>query len=83
MIRITRQNSSVVLKLGSIIQGAGEWTYTFSWNASGDDYAQLLVNQFNESLENRLKKIREDSYEQGWKDAKAKTRKQTWFGGYF
>lgn len=48
----------------------------------GKDYqAELLREALNENLNRHITKIKEEYYNQGWKDAKAKTKKRTWFGG--
>lgn len=43
--------------------------------------AELLKRQFQENLNRHLRNIKEDAYNAGWKDAKAKTKKRTSFWG--
>lgn len=43
--------------------------------------AELLTRALQENLNRHLTKIKEDAYNAGWKDAKAKTRKRTSFWG--
>ena len=45
--------------------------------------AELLYRQLNKTLREKLESIRREEYEKGWKDAKAKRAKQTWFSGKF
>jgi hypothetical protein len=52
--------------------------------SSTHDYqAELLKRQFQKKLSDELEAIRREAYNQGWKDAKAKTKKQTWFTGWW
>ena len=50
---------------------------------SHDYQAALLCRQLNENLGNKLEAIRQEAYTQGWKDAKAKCAKKTWFSRTF
>ena len=45
--------------------------------------AKLLANNLQKSLESALEKIRREEYLKGWKDAKAKRKKEDWFSRYF
>lgn len=42
-------------------------------------YAFLLRENLYRNMTNKLEAIRKEAYNQGWKDAKAKTRKRDWF----
>lgn len=55
----------------------------FYWECGTEWYSELLRKQLDERLWASLKKIREDAYNDGWKDAKAKKMRQTWFSGLF
>lgn len=44
---------------------------------------QLVMQEINESFNERTRKIRREAYNQGWKDAKSKTRKKKEFNSYF
>lgn len=55
----------------------------FYWNCGTEWYTELLRKQLDERLRASLQKIREDAYNDGWKDAKAKKMRRTWFSGLF
>lgn len=57
--------------------------FQFSWNCNDEVYADLLMRNFEEKLRSELRRIREESYLSGFSDAKAKRKKETYFGGYF
>lgn len=56
-----------------------ESRYVFSFDTGNADFAALLAENMNEKMRNDLEKIRRDTYEQGWKDAKAKKAKERYF----
>lgn len=54
--------------------------FLFNWQTNDPCYAELLKDQFSKEMERRLEKIRRESYELGWKEAKSKKcAKRTWF----
>ena len=53
------------------------------WNAIGTIQAEAMVEVIQTKMWDTLKTIRAKAYEQGWKDAKAKAQKETWFGGWW
>ena len=80
MIRIERRAEKVVL----IVNGKypiDELNFEFSWNASAEWSAKLLWANLYEYMEECLRKIRQDAYDKGWKDAKSHNAKQTGFSG--
>lgn len=83
MIQFNRKDSRVQVKVSIDIPRSGNWTYTLDRTESDVPSAQLIVNRMDDVLSNKLKQIREDAYNAGWKDAKAKTKKQDWFAGYW
>ncbi len=48
-----------------------------------EDEAEVMMRRYDEQLFDALQAIRQDAYDQGWKDAKAKRGKRTWFRGLF
>jgi hypothetical protein len=81
MIRISCKDKQVTLSLDTYLPALGQCTYTFFWECGQEDYADLLSQNFQTSLNNRIKDIRRSEYEKGWKDAKSKRRKEDWFAG--
>ncbi len=43
--------------------------------------AWALVARMQDQLDARMRTIRADAYARGWKDAKAKRARETWFSG--
>lgn len=83
MFQFDRKESECLLKVKISIPGAGDWTYTFSRHEEDVPDAQLTVNAMEDWMNEKLKAIREDSYNEGWKDAKAKKKKRDWFAGWW
>jgi hypothetical protein len=82
MFEIKRDGTDVKIIIDPVIPGAENWTYNTRIFMKEETCAQLLVNAINDRMRKCLKNIRNSSYEQGWKDAKAhKTGKETWFSG--
>lgn len=55
----------------------------FSWHTNCDITADVGAQLLEEGLKDKLKKIREEAYNQGWRDAKAKVKKEEWFSGWW
>ncbi len=49
------------------------------WDCGHDWFAEMLLRKLEEELSGTLRSMREDYYRQGWKDAKAKRSKRTFF----
>lgn len=81
MFTFERDGTSLKLQVEAKTYIAKRW-YSFSWQCTDEIYADLLVKNFQEHLSNRLQGIRRSAYEEGWKDAKAKKKKETWFAGW-
>ena len=80
MIEIDRDGSQVLVRL------TGEYpihnrTWTLRWDAGAVDYAILLCDHMGKRLWTCLEKIRKASYEAGYKDGRAKRRKEAYFDG--
>jgi hypothetical protein len=78
MLSFFRKENKVIVKLEHGIWGSDEH-FALEIGQSFEYQAQLLKDALNKNLQNNLERIRREAYNQGWKDAKAKTRKQTWF----
>lgn len=82
MIEITRDQKEVVLKVETGLEPKAN-VFLFKWNCNDECYATLLRDHMHERLNRKLAAIREEAYLQGWKDAKAKTAKKTWFSRWW
>ena len=78
MININKHGTTVKVSIetGLIASSSDVLLY---WECGNDVFAELLTNQLRKKLADRIQAIRQEEYEQGWKDAKAKKRKRTWF----
>lgn len=54
-------------------------TFSFGFDAGTEWAAQLLVDRLRDVLGGSMQKVRASAYEDGWKNAKGKRAKQTWF----
>jgi hypothetical protein len=80
MLSFWREESKVVVH---VQHGIFDNNVGFSLNIeSGQPYqAELLLRALRDNLEKRLIDIKKQAYEEGWKDAKAKKKKQIYFWG--
>ena len=80
MIKIFRNDKDVCLDFTvKVPTHTLVWDYHFTWACANDVYAGFLANAMENQLGDRLAAIRAEAYEQGWKDAKAKRHKASWF----
>ena len=61
------------------VPGPLNYNFHFAWYADQDYHAHLLVEDFNRRLDAAMREARATAYAEGWKDAKAKTKKQESF----
>lgn len=82
MITLISRDNKVIAQLncGGM---ASKWWYHFTCQRQDEAEALLLLDNLNKELERRVKQLCKDHYERGWKDAKAKRKKETWFRGWF
>jgi len=67
--------SKVRLALGTDLKSdTNLWLY---WNAQNDIAAEALARHLDGLYRVAIAAIRQEAYGEGWRDAKAKTRKQT------
>lgn len=64
-----------------IVVDSGIGKFTFIHECGQDYLASLMRDQYERHMQSEIKKIREQSYNQGWKDAKAKVAKERLFSG--
>lgn len=76
MIKIGRKESKVIVQVKHGIF-FGEEYFELEINQGSDYQAELLKRQLQDFMETKLQIIRRDAYLEGWKDAKAKTKKKT------
>ena len=80
MITFSRKGTEVLVdvKHGVFF---GEEYFRLEIHQAYEYQAELLLRQLDKNLSSQLERIRKEAYEQGFKDAKAKRAKQTWFSG--
>ena len=86
MIRIVRDNDAAKILVSTDLPYDCKATQTVELHFIGQTtkpwLAQLTVRHLRSLLRERMKDIRQAEYERGWKDAKGKRRKETWFRGH-
>jgi len=80
MIKFLRNEKTVKIEIEHGIFG-NENIFELDIHQSFDYQAELLRKQLNENMNRHLKQLKEKYYNEGWKHAKAKTRKRTSFFG--
>lgn len=83
MITFERNGTDVECKVDLKMPYWDTRVFHFKWGASSEVCSSLLTKHAETALSDRLKEIRKEAYNQGWKDAKAKTKKKEWFNGWF
>ena len=82
MITIKQDNTTVSIGIDHGLHSTGELKQIFvSFECGSRMYAELLTNQLNNKLHKLIVLVREEEYNKGWKDAKAKRVKSKWFAG--
>lgn len=80
MMNFSRKGTEVTAEIEANV-GVEKRFFTFTINLSDDVYAYMLRENFQTKMSRALQTIREEAYEQGWKAAKAKRARATWFSG--
>lgn len=84
MIGFKREGVGVKIEVCIPVPTYEDRVYTTTWNAGSEAYADFLTQAFRSELETKLRNIREEAYNRGWRDAKShNTPKDTWFSGRF
>lgn len=78
MIEFKREGTKVVITVES---GVMNYEFSFNHECNHDHFAVLMRDAYNKHMNEELRKVREQAYNKGWKDAKAKVKKETWFSG--
>lgn len=83
MFKFKRQGKQIRLEILPRISGAETWSFYFSREENDEPGAQLLLNAFETRMKEALKNTRQEFYDRGYKDGKAKRRKCDWIGGWW
>lgn len=81
MISFKRMDCSAVASIDILVPYYNERSFPMSFDCGNEAYAGLLVRAMVNRMEAKLKAIRDEAYEQGWKDAKSNKARSTWFSG--
>ncbi len=79
MINISRHEDKVKLTIEHGLSSHPNGSLLLYWNTGDAKYAELLSNKLQQKLWDTVEAVRKEEYERGWKDAKAKKAKTTWF----
>lgn len=79
MIRFTREGTAVRVTISLAVPNYESRDFWFDRETNAGAYAGLLSAEFQKQMHDSLEKIRRESYREGWKDAKAKKSKRTYF----
>lgn len=79
MIEFNREEKEVIVKCKTSVG----WSISARFDCESELYAILLRQELHSKLNNELCRIREESYNAGWKDAKSKAKKQIWFNRWW
>lgn len=82
MIEIKQNESELVVDLTAGYEAQSS-RFSLRFNVGTDWAASLLVWHLRRRLDAHIEATRKEAYAAGWKDAKAKTKKQTWFSSRF
>lgn len=80
MIQFTREGTKVRIEISS---NALSKSFLFYHECGQDHFASLMDDSYQERMSQSLERIRREAYNQGWKDAKAKVKKESWFSGWW
>jgi hypothetical protein len=78
VLELVRDGSTVTIKATA---WAANTTFSLVYQAGAEWAARLLARELGRCASERMRQARQEAYTQGWKDAKAKRRKETWFSG--
>ena len=79
MITVARTETEVTLFLVIAVPNYEKRTFTFVCKAGNEAYAGFLAEAARNAMCDFVQKCRQDEYECGWRDAKAKRTKKDWF----
>jgi hypothetical protein len=79
MINIVADDTKVKINVEVFIPFWETRTFVFDWECGSRWAAGLLATAMRDAFYTKVKAARAEAYEQGWKDAKAKKSKESWF----
>jgi hypothetical protein len=83
-ISFVRNGTSVQVKATIRVPGHNAVTYTTAIDLRDEYYAGFVVGALQEQMGEEMRKARQEAYEAGWKEGRAKkSPKETWFSSYF
>jgi hypothetical protein len=77
MITFTRKERTINITIDTSI----EWQFVPTLTCSDEPYAILLRQNLADKMYAELTRIRQEAYNQGWKDKSGHKPKKTWFTG--
>lgn len=83
MFKLKRIKEKIQLTVSPTIPNAEIWEYYFFFTEKDEPSAQLLLNQIQNHMQVSLKNTRQEYYDRGYKDAKAKRKKCDWISGWW
>ena len=82
MIRFKREGTQVKIVVDSKVDGVDvSELEACLWDCPNEIIADILFQHLRNKLWKTIEKTRKHEYEEGWKDAKAKRRKEQYFRG--
>lgn len=80
MINFKRDDKDAVVTLDLAVPTYDERVFSFKFGCGSEVYAGLLTEAMRKAFGNAVQAARREAYNDGWRDAKAKTAKRDWFG---
>jgi hypothetical protein len=87
VLTVRRDNNKAIILVETDLpfkcDGSSTTSLPFEWRMTRPYSAELLARYLEKRIYDAIVKARQESYEQGWKDAKAKNPKkhENWFSG--
>jgi hypothetical protein len=80
MIKFQVHGTQIKVEINPGINGSAMLLY---WETNSSMLVHLLRDKLHDELNKKLTEMRREAYESGWRDAKAKSAKKTWFSGWW
>ena len=81
MIEIKQNGSDIEVKVDYFVPTKGVYCRKFRHTCANEELAAFVSSAMRDQMSGALRSIKETAYDKGWADAKAKRKKQDWFGG--
>ena len=83
-IHFEREGTQAVANIVLAVPNLDERVFSCKFECGGEAYAGLLVEQMQRQLQKEIEAIRQNEYENGWKDKSAhKGPRKSWFASTF